>query len=194
VRRLRPPGLRVRLVLALLLTSAVTLAVAALTLLPPLEKRLQNEEVRALTSTAASSRAAFQNANLRGPQAASRLGPLLQSLERRTTARVVLFDSSRRPVVDTRPRIGSARVDTDELSDAFGDVGTAFARHRTVTTTVGGSQGVARVAMPLRINGRRYVLALREHLGDVARSVDTVKRAFLSAALVGFAIAVVLGI
>jgi len=31
MRRLRPPGLRVRLVLALLLTSAVTLAVAALT-------------------------------------------------------------------------------------------------------------------------------------------------------------------
>ena len=48
--------------------------------------------------------------------------------------------------------------------------------------------------MPLRINGRRYVLAMRERLGDVARSVDTVKRAFLNAALAGLAIAVVLGI
>jgi signal transduction histidine kinase len=194
VHRLRPPGLRVRLVLALLLTSAVTLAVAALTLLPPLEKRLQNEEVQALTSTAISSRASFQDADLRGPNAARRLGPLLRSLERRTSARVVLFDASLRPVVDTRPRIGFARVNTDQLGDTFPDVGAALARNRTLTTTVGGSQGAARVAMPLRIGGHRYVLAMREHLGDVARSVDTVKRAFLSAALAGFAIAVVLGI
>src|SRR5437762_497895 len=114
--------------------------------------------------------------------------------ERRANARVVLFDTALRPVVDTRPRIGSSRIDTDDVREAFGDVGLAFNSHRTVTTTVGGSAGVARVAMPVRINGHRYVLALREHLGDVARSVDTVKRAFLSAALVGFAIAVVLGI
>jgi hypothetical protein len=44
----------VRLVLALLLTSAVTLAVAALTLLPPLERRLRDEEVHSLLSTAQS--------------------------------------------------------------------------------------------------------------------------------------------
>src|SRR5436305_12781676 len=100
MRRLRPPGLRVRLVLALLLTSAVTLAVAALTLLPPLEKRLQNEEVRALASTAVSSRPAFQDADLRGPDVSARLGPLVRSLERRATARVVLFDARLRPVVD----------------------------------------------------------------------------------------------
>src|SRR5436309_1625643 len=193
MRRLRPPGLRVRLVLALLLTSAVTLAVAALTLLPPLEKRLRDEEVRALVSTASSSRAAFQDAELRGPNDIARLAPLLRSLERRANARVVLFDASLHAVVDTRPRIGSARVDTDDLRDAFGDVGLAFTRHTTITTTAGGSQGVARVALPVRINRRLYVLALRERLGDVARSVDTVKHAFLNAALVGFAIAVLLG-
>ena len=194
MRRLRPPGLRVRLVLALLLTSAVTLAVAALTLLPPLEKRLRNEEVRSLVSTASSSRAAFQDAHLRGPNDTARLAPLLRALERRANARVVLFDTALRPVVDTRPRIGSSRIDTDDVREAFGDVGLAFTSHRTVTTTVGGSSGVARVALPVRINRHLYVLALREHLGDVARSVDTVKRAFLSAALAGFAIAVVLGI
>src|SRR5256886_6506211 len=195
MRRLRPPGLRVRLVLALLLTSAVTLAVAALTLLPPLERRLRDEEVRSLVSTAVSSRSTFQDADLRDPNSAVQLAPLLRSLERHANARVVLVDAGLRPVVDTRPRIGSSRVDTtDDARDSFGDVKLALTRRRTVTSTVGGSQGVARVAMPLTINGHRYVLALREHLGDVARSVDTVKRAFLNAALVGFAIAVLIGI
>src|SRR2546421_433118 len=195
MRRLRPPGLRVRLVLALLLTSAVTLAVAALTLVPPLERRLRDEEVRSLVSTAVSSRSTFQDADLRDPNSAVQLAPLLRSLERHANARVVLVDAGLRPVVDTRPRIGSSRVDTtDDARDSFGDVKLALTRRRTVTSTVGGSQGVARVAMPLTINGHRYVLALREHLGDVARSVDTVKQAFLNAALVGFAIAVLIGI
>ena len=194
MHRLRPPGLRVRLVLALLLTSAVTLAVAALTLLPPLERRLRNEEVRALLSTAVSSRTSFQDADLRPGTEPTVLAPLIRSLERRTGARIVLFDATLRPVVDTRPVVGAARVDPEDVRDPFGDVGVALQRGRPVTTTVGGSQGFARVALPLRINGRRYVLAMRERLGDVARSVDTVKRAFLKAALAGLAIAVVLGI
>src|SRR2546429_2303324 len=92
MHRRRPPGLRVRLVLALLLTSAVTLAVAALTLLPPLERRLRNEEVRALLSTAVSSRASFQDADVRPGTEPTVLAPLIRSLERRTGARIVLLD------------------------------------------------------------------------------------------------------
>jgi signal transduction histidine kinase len=194
VRRLRPPGLRVRLVLALLLTSAVTLAVAALTLLPPLERRLRDEEVHALLSTAQSSRAAFQDADVpRGKEAAA-LAPQIRSLERRANARVVLFDASLQPVLDTRPPIGGGPLDTHDASDAFGDAGLALRTGRVVSNTVGGSQGLARVSLPLKINGRRYVLAVHERLADVARSVDVVKTAFLNAALVGFAIAVVIGI
>src|SRR6266516_1929387 len=194
MHRLRPPGLRVRLVLALLLTSAVTLAVAALTLLPPLERRLRDEEVRSLLSTAVSSRSSFQDADVRPGDEPAVLAPLLRSLERRTGARVLLFDARLKPVVDTRPPIGGSRVDPEAARDRFGDVGVALTRHRSVSNTIGGSQGVVRVAVPLKINGRRYVLALRERLGDVARSVDTVKRAFLNAALAGLAIAVLLGI
>jgi signal transduction histidine kinase len=194
MRRLRPPGLRVRLVLALLLTSAVTLAVAAVTLLPPLERRLRDEEVHALVSTAQSSRAAFQDADVpRGKEAAT-LAPQIRSLERRANARVVLFDASLQPVVDTRPPIGGGRIDTQDARDAFGDAGLALRTGRLVSNTVGGSPGLARVSLPLRINGRRYVLAVHERLADVARSVDVVKTAFLNAALVGFAIAVVIGI
>ena len=194
MRRLRPPGLRVRLVLALLLTSAVTLAVAALTLLPPLERRLRDEQMHALLSTAQSSRAAFQDADVPSGREAATLAPQIRSLERRANARVVLFDARLQAVVDTRPPIGAARLDTQDARDAFGDAGQALKARRPVSNTVGGSQGVARVALPLTINGRRYVLALHERLGDVARSVDTVKNAFLNAALVGFATAVVIGI
>jgi signal transduction histidine kinase len=194
MHRLRPPGLRVRLVLALLLTSAVTLAVAALTLLPPLERRLRDEEAHALLSTAQASRTAFQDVDVpRGKEAAT-LAPQIRSLERRANARVVLFDARLRAVVDTRPPLGGAPLDTSDPHDQFGDAGLALKGGRPIFNVVGGSQGVARVALPLKINGRRYVLVLHERLADVARSVDTVKRAFLSAALVGFAIAVVIGI
>jgi signal transduction histidine kinase len=195
MRRLRPPGLRVRLVLALLLTSAVTLVVAALTLLPPLERRLRNEELHALLTTAQASRTAFQDADVPPGKEAATLAPQIRSLERRANARVVLFDSTLQPVVDTRPPIvGNRRLDTSDTRDPFGDAGLALRRGGPVANIVGGSQGVARVALPLRLNGRRYVLALHERLADVARSVDTVKSAFLSAALVGFATAVVVGI
>src|SRR5204862_5847584 len=108
MHRLRPPGLRVRLVLALLLTSAVTLAVAALTLLPPLGRRLRNEEVRALLSTAVSSRTSFQDADLRPRTQPTVPAPLFRSLERRTGARFVLFAAGLRPGVDTRPLVGAA--------------------------------------------------------------------------------------
>jgi signal transduction histidine kinase len=194
VHRLRPPGLRVRLVLALLLTSAVTLAVAAVTLLPPLERRLRDEEVHALLSTAQSSRAAFQDADVPRGQEAATLAPQIRSLERRANARVVLFDAALQPVVDTRPPIGGGQLDTQDARDPFGDAGVALRSGRLVSNTVGGSQGLARVSLPLKINGRRYVLAVHERLADVARSVDVVKTAFLNAALVGFAIAVVIGI
>src|SRR6266849_305222 len=148
MRRLRPPGLRVRLVLALLLTSAVTLAVAALTLLPPLERRLRDEEAHALLSTAQASRTAFQDADVpRGNEAAT-LAPQIRSLERRANARVVLFDATLAPVVDTRPPINGTRLDTSDPRDPFGDARLALKRGQTIFNVVGGSQGVARVALP----------------------------------------------
>src|SRR6266513_5254378 len=153
MRRLRPPGLRLRLVLALLLTSAVTLAVAALTLLPPLERRLRDEEMHALLSTAQSSRAAFQDADVPARREAATLAPQIRSLERRANARVVLFDAKLQAVVDTRPPLGGPRLDTDDPRDPFGDARVALTRGRAVHNVVGGSQGVARVALPLKLNG-----------------------------------------
>ena len=106
-----PPGLRVRLVLALLLTSAVTLAVAALTLLPPLRAAAARPRRCTRCCPPPRARAAFQDADVPPGREAATLAPQIRSLERRANARVVLFDAKLRAVVDTRPsdRRGSAR-------------------------------------------------------------------------------------
>ncbi len=49
--------MRARLVAALVVTSAITLIVAAVALLNPLENRLGHQEVRSLLATATASRA-----------------------------------------------------------------------------------------------------------------------------------------
>ena len=58
--RVRAPGLRARLVLALFATAATTLAVAALALLPPLEARLRDDAARTLTLRAEAARPGFE--------------------------------------------------------------------------------------------------------------------------------------
>ena len=53
--------MRARLVAALVVTSAITLVVAAVALLNPLEKRLGRQEVKSLLATATASRASFED-------------------------------------------------------------------------------------------------------------------------------------
>jgi signal transduction histidine kinase len=55
-------------------------------------------------------------------------------------------------------------------------------------------EGVATAAIPLRLGGQPYVLALRRRLGDVGRTYDVVETAFAGAALAGLAIALVGGL
>src|SRR5438045_4169640 len=141
MRRLRPPGLRVRLVLALLLTSAVTLAVAALTLLPPLERRLQDEEVRALVSTAASTRSSLQDTDLRGPNDTAKRAFLSAALVGFATAMLIgiglattLLRRLRR-LRDAALRLGarglSAEAPRDRGRDEIGDLSRAFGSMQT---------------------------------------------------------------
>ncbi len=196
MRRLRPPGLRTRLVLALLATSAVTLGVAALTLLPPLERRLRKEEVESLLSTTVAFRPAFQDVEADpGRRPTSVLSGAARSLARRTGARVVVFDDRLMLVVDTLPpRSLGRRVSADQQLDRFPEAGVALVKRRPVGEPRGGSPGEAEVAVPLHISRRRYVVALHKRLGDVTVAVDVVKRAFASAAAAGLAVALLLGL
>jgi len=202
------PGLRARLVLALFATAAITLAVAALALLPPLEQRLRDEAAQTLVLRGEAARSGFErleDAQLEHPRVgASRpraalggsplaapaldgpqlVGPsldqLTHDLARSTGAQVVLLGE--RGVVD----------DTDpdapwSLADARGVMITRVGQHSV-------QDGVARAALPLTIDGRQYVLALRRRLGDVGRTVAVVETAFVGAALAGLLLALLAGV
>jgi signal transduction histidine kinase len=186
MRRLPVLGLRGRIVAALILISAVVLGVAAVTLLPPLENDLRREEVSSLRATAIASRPSFEDlehgqVNVRS----QRLGRLAEALERRTGARVLLFDAAGTRLLDTQPR----------HPGSFGDVQRAFSTRKPVEgVSLNGPQAdVARLALPLTIDHRPYVLVLRKPLDDAQVGSRVVKHAFTTATLVGLGVALVLG-
>jgi signal transduction histidine kinase len=187
MRRLPALGLRGRIVAALVLTSAVVLGVAALFLLTPLEHRLQREETSATRETAVASRPSFEDlepSQLRPP--ARRLSRLAQALERRTGARVAVFDGSGRLVLDTQP---NAPQRLDEVSRALGT-------HKTISTVTSGPSGTsqAHLALPMSIDDRPYALQLTKPLDDASAATSAVRRAFTIASIVGLAVALLLGI
>lgn len=75
------------------------------------------------------------------------------------------------------------------------DVRQAFLEHRLVEG-FGSEEGTpeARVAIPLTIQGRPYVLAVRRPITEVAGAVGVVRTAFLEAAAAGLLLTLLLGI
>ncbi|ADB53860.1 sensor histidine kinase [Conexibacter woesei] len=190
MRRFGALGLRGRIVGALMLTAAATLAVAALSLLPPLERRLRNAELDTLVTKAVDLRPAFED--LQGTRLA--IGSLqLQNLGRD------LVDSSGAQQVYLLDSTHAIRLSTTDAataaSDPFDDVARALRSGRTVesTGTLAGDD-VVRVALPIEIDGSRYALAARKQVSEVSGAVAVVRRAFATAALSGLAIALLLGL
>jgi len=160
--RLPVLGLRGRLVAALILISAVVLGVVAFTLLPPLQRNLRTEEVRSLRDTALASRSSFEDLKRTSiVHDSPHVQHVIQALERRTGARVLLFDTDGKVLIDTDPKQGGP----------FDDVGEALGTSKPVTGVVVDrpEADTARLALPLTIDHRRYVLVLRRRLDD-ARS------------------------
>ena len=177
------PGLRARLVAALVLTSAATLGVAAVALLNPLETRLRHQELKSLSATAVASLPALEDPET-GVTNSATLLPLALALERRTGARVAIIDSRGNTIVDTRP------------DEPFGPVPVARSRNRPagrVRARSSNAAAVAVAAVPFRVSGQRYVLALRKPLDDVTAAAADVQHAFTDAALAGLGIALLLG-
>jgi signal transduction histidine kinase len=167
-----------------MLTAAVALGVAALALLSPLEHKLRDQEVRDLVATAAQSRSAFSEL---GPREMTRRAPelrhIVRGLARATGARIALLDAKRRVIVDTDP---------DE-HDAFRDFYAALSTSRAVRRIVpSGAAGEARVAVRVLAGDRRFVLALRKPLDEQRSAVNSVRRAFTTAALAALGAAFVL--
>jgi signal transduction histidine kinase len=178
-------GLRLKLVGALVATAAVTLIVAALALLSPLEQRLRSEELKSLTATALAERGAFADLDRNqlhpGNDAVARLA---RGLQRRTGARVIVVARPGRVLYDTDP--DETRVGLVPVSVAAGP---PVGRLRTLH-----GQGQATAVVPVGRGRGSVVVIAAKPLQDVATAVAVVRRAILVAALAGLAIALLVGI
>ena len=193
-----PAGLRVRLLLALLATSAVTLGVAALVVLPPLQDRLRDQTVENVETAVADHVGAIdqQLAELREDRDVNyedydtRLFPVASPLQDQSGARVLVLSDTLMPA---DPNVGppgfvyDSDYSTNLFTQAMLDAGLDGQRG-AVTRFDGDSVIVAD-----QVGGDWSVVAVRE-LSEASSLVDEVRNRFLVAAVVGLAVAALLAI
>jgi signal transduction histidine kinase len=176
-------GLRPRLVLALVLTAAITLGVAALALLSPLQDRLRAQAEMSLRAAALTARPGFED-TIRDD---GDVRELARALQQRTGASRVVVDDEIFP--DER------LADTAAAGTPDTQIDLAILRTlRLERTTL--SSGPEGTTIAVRLNGldSPHVLAVRRTRDDAVAVVAEVRDAFLTAALVGLAVAVLLGL
>jgi signal transduction histidine kinase len=181
-------GLRPRMLAALLLTTAVTLAVAALLLFSPLEQRLRSDGETAVLSAIASTRPEFEEIKLNpstGKPDMGQLAATAHTLRRRSGGQVTILDDRLATVYSP------ARLDLD-VPDFYAEGREALDTHRVAKTLIG-DQLIA--AQPARVGPRRerYVVVVVRRLEYVSSAARVVRNAFIVAAAAGLAIALVLG-
>jgi signal transduction histidine kinase len=119
-----------------------------------------------------------------------RIRTLTRSLERNTGARVVVFDERGRKLADTDAQAAS----DGPRGGPFDDVTRALATGKRVRGTRSPPGGQARLAQPVKADGRRLVVVLRRSLEETRSAVKVVRRAFVVAAITGFVAALALGV
>ena len=185
MRRRAAFGLRPRLVLALVATSALTLAVAAVALLSPLERRLQDAELETLAQAAAGAQAtleAIRPADLTAGSTTAR--DAVRGIARRADGEVVLVDE--RGVL-----LAPEDADPDDVAAARA----ALRSGATSSGVVGEDDGSeARVARTLSVRGRTLAIAIARPLDTVRSATAVVRRAMVTAALLGLGVALLIGI
>ncbi|MCW3004485.1 MAG: histidine kinase [Conexibacter sp.] len=183
-------SLRTRLLLALLATSVVTLGVAALALLSPLQARLRTESRNSVRSTVLATRgnieAELRKNNYHYDFRSNAAAETMRTLAARTGARVILYPSGLDPVHTVAP-FDSGSGET-QLDDVFRASGTG----RTVQSN--SDQEGTRLAVPLPVTNPHFILAVRRPDTESAQAVDVVRSAFLTAAVFGLGVALLLGI
>lgn len=188
-RRRRVLGLRPRVFAALLLSSAVTLAVAALALLSPLEHRLRTDGETAVFTAIGASRSEFLDIGL--TEAAGRpndgeLAATVALLRHRSGAQVTVLDRQLGTIYSP------ANQDLD-VPNYYAEARRALRTGRGVHTLVG-NELVAAEPMRIGESGATYAVVLIRRLEYVSSAVNVVQNAFIEAAAVGFGIALLLGI
>jgi signal transduction histidine kinase len=214
VIRRRAFGLRPRLLAALVFTSIVTLAVAALALLPPLQQRLTDQAANDLENATRTDAPLFHDAivsNLRSTKRSrqspeDRLASLSGAISNRafrlrlrTDARVIVASSvpGAAPIFDT-DFAGSA-LPRSEILGAITDPLERTVRRDNQVIVVEPIDVPNDVSLnPLRVRNADlsgdFMLVTLKPLTDVTTAVGQVRNAFLAAAAVGLLVAVLLGI
>src|SRR5262245_42414513 len=149
-------GLRTRLVLALLLTAAVSLLTAAIALFEPLEQRLRRSEVNTLIVAAATARPSFEELKRAELNRDPRLPGLVQTLAHRTGARVAFVEDDGIAVFDTDPDV------PQPIATTSGALAQGHLLEKRLSTRE------ELIVLPLRISGKRYGLVLTKQLSDVS--------------------------
>jgi signal transduction histidine kinase len=185
MRRRASFGLRPRLVLALVATSALTLAVAAAALLSPLEQRLRDSELESLSEAAAGAHgtlAALDSGGLAPGSATARRA--VRSIARRADGEAVLLDEH-----------GTVLAPVDPAPDDVAGARLALRAHKTLRGVLGeGANARARLATTFVVDGRRLAIAVSRPLDTVQSASAVVRRAMVTAALLGLGVALLIGI
>jgi signal transduction histidine kinase len=198
----RGSGLRGRLLVALVATSALTLAVAAAALLPPLQDRLRTQRADDLEAATVAEAGTLGDALRRivradrgEPESIIQIDLQQKAVQRalvlrqRTGARVVVDDG----VPPTDPTRPPAVYDTDlDAKLPVGQILRTLILEQDQRTVSGGNVTIS-VYMPVT-ERRPFVLVTQKPLTDVAAAVEQVRNAFLVAAGIGLVVALVLGI
>jgi signal transduction histidine kinase len=215
VIRRRGFGLRPRLLAALVFTSAVTLGVAALALLPPLQERLTDQAASDLENATTADAQLFErdiDTSLRRTlkaretpeQRVVQLRYDMQNrasiLRQRTGARVIVASSvpDEQPVADT-DFAGSA-IPRNEILSVIGTPEARTVRRDNQVIVVQPLNVPDSIGLnPLHTSEKTdlsgdFVLVTQKQLSDVETAVGQVRNAFLAAAAVGLLVAILLGI
>ncbi len=199
-------GLRGRIVGAVLVTTVATLVVAAVTLLGPLENSLRNAAVKTLQKEGKGAAAPFKTLDLTyyaaapadhvhgddGQRERKAVAQREASVGDRLGATVILlgyFDQTGH---------GGAPIAKPATVSVLGppeEATRAYVENRAIKSFAS-SDGIeyAQLALPIEIQGRRFVLLIRKSIDEIPGAVHAVRTAFITAALVCLALTFILAI
>jgi signal transduction histidine kinase len=187
-------SLRTRLLLALLATSAVTLGVAALAVLSPLQDRLDRQSRAGVQAAALATRPALETALARSRGVVNEdVNDILDTLSQRTDARVGLFIADNENVY---PFSGITDPNTDDIRKVV-----VSGKTRDSSSKDGSGVAVAIAPHAKGVNvekeipvGQQFFVLMVVKSDPGGSAVDVVRSAFLTAAVIGLGVALLLGI
>jgi signal transduction histidine kinase len=178
-------GLRARIIAVLVFISALTVTVAAITLLSPLETRLRDNAVSSFALSLRNERGALTSLPDEAVVAGDRrLLRVARVLARHNGAEVSILERDGRVLVSTDP----------DSASGFRTVADAVRSGGTQQLVVNRDRRPeAEVSFPLAIHERRVVVAARKPVSNVKQATGVVRRAFTVAAVAGLAGALLVG-